>query len=575
MLHVRVSSDKQADKGYSLAEQLTGCREKAQAEGWEIVGDCYVDTRTALEIVKDGDAWRFLDPERARQRGGNGHIDPVLAYVDDMTGESLDRPGYGRMLDYLRQGQQRANGVLVFDLDRLARGYLCILAEEEINRLGAKVFSVLAEYQDSDEGRLLKQMRAVISGYEKAKIKERCMRGKLGKMRQGYVLSGRQAPYGYRYQADETCRGQLIIVDAEAEIVRRAFAWYIEDDLSLWQVGKKLIAQGVSTPGGGSTWDGRTVGHILGHTIYTGVLYAHRETRVNGRETQRPREEWIPIQVPAIVDQATFDAAQARLAHNRECRRKPPKFDYLLSGAIKCGIDGHNYVGQAMRLNRQEPYRPKRYYSCGYGRKHKIHIVKYLPAEPLEDAVWGVIRQAILDPAKLQEGYAQSQKELQQAEGPTLERLETIGKLRAKAQQKLKGLLDAYLDPDMALDKSQYLQKRGELEKEIATWEREEASVKQRLSRVAIDAEQKRAVEQFCQECAAGIDSLDFADKRKLLRMLRVEVTITLGENDYTAEVSGQFPTVNAIVPYYNKYDPISDSVPFCVYLTIPYRQTC
>ncbi len=574
VLHVRVSSDKQANKGYSLSEQLTGCREKAQAEGWEIVGDCYVDTRTALEVVKDGDGWRFLDPEKARERGGNGTIDPVLAYVDDMTGETLDRPGYSQMLDYLRQGQ--VNAVLVYDLDRLARGYLCILAEEELNKLGCKVFSVLAEYADSDEGRLLKQMRAVISGYEKAKIKERCARGRLGKSKQGYVLSERQAPYGYRYQANETSRGRLEIIDGEAEVIRRVFSWYIEDDLSLRQVGKKLTAQGVPTPGGVSIWSGHTVRRILEHATYTGVLYAHRLTWLNGRITERAPQEWIPTPVPPIIDQATFDAAQARLTHNRECKRKQAKYDYLLSGMVRCGIDGHNYAGSFYQKKHAKPCEPRAYYLCTCGKDHKAHASKYIQATPLEDAVWRVIRQVLFDPARLQDGFTASLEDTKTSQGPTLDRLETIAKLRLKAQQKMKGLTDLYLDPDVGLPKSEYMERRSQLEKEIVAWEKEESQIKQRLAGYVIAEEQKQQIEVFCAKCREGFDLLTFEEKRQLLRVLRAEVVVTLGEKEYTAEVKGLFPVGDkdkVIVSYSTPYGTISDSIPFCVYLTIPYRQ--
>jgi site-specific DNA recombinase len=52
----------------------------------------------------------------------------------------------------------------------------------------------------------------------------------------------------------------------------------------------------------------------------------------------RPREEWIPIEVPAIIDQETWDQAREQLQRNKErAARNNKKRDYLLKGLLVCG----------------------------------------------------------------------------------------------------------------------------------------------------------------------------------------------------------------------------------------------
>ncbi|MCD4747915.1 MAG: recombinase family protein, partial [Thermoanaerobaculales bacterium] len=74
-------------------------------------------------------------------------------------------------------------------------------------------------------------------------------------------------------------------------------------------------------------WPTSTVGDILtNETYYTGVTYYNKHRWVGSDRTDmtfrktrktraymRPREEWIAIQVPAIIDQETFVRVQQQL----------------------------------------------------------------------------------------------------------------------------------------------------------------------------------------------------------------------------------------------------------------------
>jgi site-specific DNA recombinase len=73
-----------------------------------------------------------------------------------------------------------------------------MILEEELHRSGIVVEYVIGRYEDSDEGRLQKQIRSSIAEYEKAKILERSKRGKRGKAQSGFVLVGNRPPYGYK-----------------------------------------------------------------------------------------------------------------------------------------------------------------------------------------------------------------------------------------------------------------------------------------------------------------------------------------------------------------------------------------
>src|SRR5207244_13475845 len=78
-------------------------------------------------------------------------------------------------------------------------------------------------------------------------------------------------------------------------------------------------------------WSASTVHHILADPIYAGTAYSNRyryvppkrPRRTRGPHTAeascrqpRPREEWIPIAVPAILDATTTQRAQEQLGRN-------------------------------------------------------------------------------------------------------------------------------------------------------------------------------------------------------------------------------------------------------------------
>src|SRR3954469_11801574 len=73
-----------------------------------------------------------------------------------------------------------------------------------------------------------------------------------------------------------------------------------------------------------------TVHHILSDLVYIGTAYANRYEYVAPKKPRigsprceektcrrrRPRDQWIAIPVPALVDQEAWDRAQAQMARN-------------------------------------------------------------------------------------------------------------------------------------------------------------------------------------------------------------------------------------------------------------------
>ena len=146
--------------------------------------------------------------------------EPELHFVDDgCSGYILTRPGLERLRDQAAAGA--IDRLYVLDPDRLSRKYAYqVLILEELTRCGVEVVFLKNPIGRGPEQDLLLQVQGMIAEYERAKIMERCRRGKQHAARRGSVnvLSG--APYGYRYVGKHEGGGEARYqVLAEARLV--------------------------------------------------------------------------------------------------------------------------------------------------------------------------------------------------------------------------------------------------------------------------------------------------------------------------------------------------------------------
>src|SRR5262249_2123212 len=98
-----------------------------------------------------------------------------------------------------------------------------------------------------------------------------------------------------------------------------------------------------------AVWHPATVTSILHNTAYIGRLYegktqrlpSEKDARKKTRIRRMPRETWIPIDVPAIIEHEVFEAAQAQLQRNKLRAKRNRKYEYLLvGGRLRCGQCG-------------------------------------------------------------------------------------------------------------------------------------------------------------------------------------------------------------------------------------------
>src|ERR1700716_3624204 len=224
--YARVSSDAQA-REHTIDSQIAALKERIAADGY------------ALE--------------------------PDHAYVDEgYSGTYLQRPELEKLRDAIATGC--VDRVYVHAPDRLARRYVHqVLLIDEFRRAGAEVVFLNRPIGSTAEDDLLLQVQGVIAEYERAKILERGRRGRRHAAQSGSVSALTAAPFGYRYVSRNQGGGvaRFEVVESEAHIVRRIFAWIGLDRMSLRAVCRRLQQMGGRTRQGPTYWHASTIRGML------------------------------------------------------------------------------------------------------------------------------------------------------------------------------------------------------------------------------------------------------------------------------------------------------------------------
>lgn len=493
VIYARVSTVEQG-QGYSLPTQLDSCRDYAAQRGYLVAAE----------------------------------------FTDMHTGTEIDRPGLNQLYQFVEKNT--VDVVIVHDLDRLSRevGNQAII-EMEMSRAGLEIEYALGQYAKTPEGELTKNIKAVIAQYENRQRVERSRRGKRGRVEAGYVIvpAGR-APYGYDYVSEKR-KGWLVINEEQAEAVRRMYRWLVEDGLSSYAISHKLFEDGVLTKGdmspivikkeGPASWCPSTVRRLLVNPIYKGTWYYGKTklSKVNGRRVQRsvPESEWIAVQVPAIVDEETWKAAQVCLSTNKQMSRRNARRQYLLQGMVYCPC-GRKRVGC------YKNHLKRAYYRCPatdsqYWRNRCEHRYSHRQ-EILEDAVWEKVYRFILEPGNLLEEIERQRTEASEDVERKTKRLEAVESAISEVDRQIGILLDQVLTSGFSqaiLDQKKYqlLQKRSDLEARAA-------QIAGELQLLAITPDEEAELIQFAEEMRGSLGDLSFENKRRILKLIRLRVDV-------------------------------------------------
>ena len=340
-------------------------------------------------------------------------------FIDEgYSGSTLIRPGLDRLRDSI--ARREYDKVFVYDPDRLARNYLYqMLLLEEFEKNDCHLEFVRCPIGKTPDEQLLLQMQGVIAEYERAKICDRTRRGKMHRMRNGELVTGRRT-FGYQYISKSGDRpAHYKIIPEEAEVIADIFKWYTTESIAIRQVAKKLNETGIPTLRG-KKWQNSSIHHILKNSMYTGTGFCNKEKAVLPKDRpldivyrkypktgkkSKPRKEWLTFSCPSIIDDETFDLAQERCEHNKKLSARRTQREYLLRGLVICPDCSKRMQVEGRSMK----------YMCPHSRESYVKInsrpvcsnkVRF-PVSELDDFIWNETVKILKKPANLKKYYRQ------------------------------------------------------------------------------------------------------------------------------------------------------------------------
>ena len=500
-IYCRVSTDSQESEGTSLQTQLEACLKYCQDKGYDV-------------------AYRFSET---------------------YSGLSLERPKLNELRELVRNEQ--IDLVVVYCLDRLSRNATHgVILRDELDKHHVMIESVTEDIDKTPLGEAITYLRGTFSQIEAEKIRERTMRGKKARAREGRMSGGFHTTYGYHYvKVSQKNGGRRIINETEASWVHQIYQWLANEGLSTNAITYRLRALNVPSKSG-RIWSRRSVQTILKNPVYTGTTYAFT-TAKGGQQFTRPQTDWIEIPgvTPAIISQDLFDAAQRQLQVNRQKTVPTTKHEYLLRGHIKCRQCGRSYAGTASVNIQNGKQHTQLFYRC-IGRKKMFAPIercgnKGWSARRLEAMVWAELehylsnRDLILNELEKQRQDA-NQLGVFEAE---LQQIERQLKVLDREQHRLLQLALKDFPADQVEAENKRLNKAREtLKARSAELERQ-----LKVSQDAVINIPK--LEGFIERMQSRLPQLDFEGKRLALDMLGITVWLD-GEN---VEVTGTIDLEN------------------------------
>jgi site-specific DNA recombinase len=310
---------------------------------------------------------------------------------------------------------------------------------------GVKLVSITQEMGDDPMHVMMRQIMALFDEYQSKENAKHVLRALKENARQGF-WNGSLPPIGYRVVAAEQrgakIKKKLEIDPLHADTVRLIYRLALEGDGTSGPMGVKSIttylnSRRIFTRDGGR-WGIGQVHRILTRPTYVG---RHEFNKRAKNKTLKPAGEIVTVDVPPLIDQATFDAAQAHL-RSRNPKVTPARVvsgPTLLTGICFCAD-----CGGAMTLRTGKGGR-YRYYTCSIKARQGETGCKgrSIPMEKLDKLIAGHIEDRLLQPERLEEMLASV---LDRRQGRTERRREHIAELNKRAAEtdlRLKRLYDA------------------------------------------------------------------------------------------------------------------------------------
>jgi site-specific DNA recombinase len=308
LIYCRVSTEEQAQEGYSLETQEKYCRQFAKNNGYRIVG-----------VYRD----------------------------EGRSGTTLDRPALKDLLSRVQQ-EQSINALVVQETDRLARNtkdHLTVRAL--LQKAGVRFISVAQPMlDDTPEGKMIDTIIASVNQFQSDINSRKTKKGLQEKFDTGWWPGW--APLGYVNKTIAENQKVIAPDPGRWHLIRKGLKLYLTGETSAAELSDILYEKGLRSMTGKKICNS-VMTNILQNPFYAGVM------KWNGQTKKGKHKAMISLAEHNSILQTLDD-------HNFHiCRRRKHRF--LLIGFLFCGICGGRYTAEKHPLKRID------YYHCAFKGK--------------------------------------------------------------------------------------------------------------------------------------------------------------------------------------------------------------
>ena len=340
---------------------------------------------------------------------------------DGVSGVTMNRPGFKRMMAELEKGYAQA--VFVKDLSRLGRNYV------EVGKLMDTFFPehdirlvAVSDAIDTSEGESeMAPIKNVFNEWYARDIsKKRRISNKI-KGNSGIPMG--QPPYGYKKDPDDPKR--WVIDDEAAAVVREIFELHLAG-LGSEQIAKHLedngvltpraywLSKGVNRPGkrkdlDPTHWSTASVGKILEKQEYCGDVINFKTYSKSYKLKKRidnDPENWVVFEGvhEPVIDRGTWERVQEKRKNVRKRKTRDGEVS-LFSGLLVCADCGHNLNFHFNQVNHDI-----KYFNCSNykGNRGTCSSTHYVRADFLEEVVLAEIKRLTKYATAYEEQFAQA-----------------------------------------------------------------------------------------------------------------------------------------------------------------------
>jgi site-specific DNA recombinase len=472
----------------------------------------------------------------------------VERYFDDgWSGDILARPELDRLRD---DADKKVWGAVVFtDMDRLARRYSYQqLVIEELQEKGVDVIFLHQAKAETPEDKVLQGFQGLFAEYERVKIAERMRRGKLHKARNGNIVNG-PAPYGYDYiPKTKNKEGHYAINEKEAAVVRKIFHWIADEGTTLRGVIRRLNEDKIyPRKQKRAVWSNGPISRLVRNEAYIGNAYYNKNyavvpdnPKLNGRYKRikkssrrlRPKSEWLPIQIQAILDKELFNRVQQQLALNKRFNPRNVRRSYLLTGIAHC-VCGRRRIGESVKEHIY--YRcTDRIYNFPLPQECKASGVD---AEQLDTKVWVQVFELLTNPQRIREQAERWMNKESKSKAGVKEDLGSLQSSLRKLQDEEKRYVRAYGSGLLTIN--QFQEQIRELRERKEETEEQVNEAGQRQIETTFDLAK---IKELPAKVVGVLKLADFEEKRNVLR--NILETVIVGDSN-KVYVKGYIPVQN------------------------------